>query len=99
MPPDVIYLHPQAPPKPAAGESCNGCGVCCAWRPCPIGALVSARWRGPCRALHWDASRSRHLCGLLAGPGTAGRPAWIQALLRRWIAAGQGCDAGLETSG
>ena len=39
----VIYLHPAAPAKPAVGAACNGCGVCCAWQPCPLGMLVSGR--------------------------------------------------------
>ena len=37
----VIAIHPAAPPKPAWGEPCNGCGVCYAWQPCPLGVLVS----------------------------------------------------------
>ena len=42
MPHAVIHLHPSAPPKPAEGAACNGCGVCCAWQPCPLGVLASA---------------------------------------------------------
>ena len=51
----VIYLQPEAPPKPALGAACNGCGVCCAWQPCPLGVLVSGRRQGACRALWWSA--------------------------------------------
>jgi hypothetical protein len=99
MPRDVIHLHPLAPPKPAVGAACNGCGVCCAWRPCPLGALTSLRLRGPCRRLRWDDAVQRYRCGLLAPVPPGRRPAWLQALLRRWIAAGQGCDARLDVSG
>ena len=27
----ILHLHPAAPEKPAFGQSCNGCGVCCAF--------------------------------------------------------------------
>ncbi|MBT9488781.1 MAG: hypothetical protein IV093_14835 [Rubrivivax sp.] len=93
----VIHLHTEAPAKPAAGQSCNGCGVCCAWAPCPLGILLSRRRTGPCRALDWDGQRYR--CGVLVNPrrhlpwlpaGLARRLAW------RWIAAAQGCDAELD---
>jgi hypothetical protein len=99
MPHDVIHLHPLAPPKPPEGAACNGCGVCCAWRPCPLGALASRRLRGPCRMLRWDEAQARYRCGLLA-PATPGRrPRGLQRLLARWIAAGRGCDARLDVSG
>ena len=28
-PGQVVWLHPAAPPKPAEGAPCNGCGLCC----------------------------------------------------------------------
>jgi hypothetical protein len=99
MRPDVIHLHPAAPAKPAPGAACNGCGVCCAWRPCPLGMLASRRLHGPCSRLRWDGSARRYRCGLLAPEPPGSRPAWLQGLLRRWIAAGQGCDARLDVSG
>lgn len=100
-PPRVILLHPLAPPKPAEGARCNGCGVCCAAEPCPLGILLSRRRRGACVALEWDGGQQRYLCGALAQPSRwlPWLPAtWSQALVRRWIAAAQGCDAGLETA-
>jgi hypothetical protein len=100
-PPRIILLHPLAPPKPAEGARCNGCGVCCAAEPCPLGILLSRRRRGACVALDWDSGQQRYVCGALAQPGhwLPWLPAtWSQALVRRWIAAAQGCDAGLETA-
>jgi len=86
----VILLHPQAPPQPAPGMRCNGCGVCCAWAPCPLGMLLSLKTRGACRMLRWDAAQGRYQCGSLRG----GR--LRQTLVARWIGAGRGCDAALQ---
>jgi hypothetical protein len=87
----IIHLHALAPAKPGVGEACNGCGVCCATEPCPVGMLASRRRRGACRLLRWDERQLRYVCGAaLRGPR-----AW-RWLLRRWIAAGQGCDATLQ---
>ena len=77
-----------APAKPALGAACNGCGVCCLAEPCPLGMLASAKLRGRCEALRWDAQATRYRCGLI-GPGTG----WRARLARRWIAAGIGCDS------
>ena len=93
----VILLHAQAPAKPATGAACNGCGVCCAYAPCPMGMLLSRSRTGTCKALEW--SGDRYVCGVLATPGRhlPWLPtAWAQGLARRWIAAGQGCDADLD---
>lgn len=104
----VIQLHLQSPPKPAAGAACNGCGVCCAAEPCPVGMLVSRRRHGACTALVWQDDEpatagaapglrtGRYRCGLLVSraPTLAGRLA--DRLARRLIAAGQGCDCDLE---
>lgn len=89
MVPRVILLQPEAPAKPAPGDACNGCGVCCAAEPCPVGVLATGRRRGACRLLRWDATAARYRCGALAGPR------WSRPLLRRWIAAGIGCDSEL----
>ncbi len=90
----LIHLHRGAPAKPPVGQSCNGCGMCCATEPCPIGAVASLRHRGRCEALEWDDEATRYRCGLLVKAATAGRGA--QRLVARWIAAGQGCDAEME---
>jgi len=93
----IILIEPEAPAKPALGAPCNGCGLCCLHAPCPLGVLVSRRWRGACAALRWDAAQRRYQCGLLAPAHAPRGPRWwrvmVHALLRRWIAAGQGCDA------
>lgn len=98
----VITLHAAAPPKPAWGAPCNGCGLCCLSEPCPVGILVTLRRHGACRALAWDDPSGRYLCGVLAGrrerlPGWL-RPwaGWLQRRARRLIAAGIGCDCDLE---
>ena len=94
----VIHLQPLAPAKPDAGAACNGCGVCCTWQPCPLGVLVTGRRHGACDALHWDATARQYRCAMVSGPQRLwpGLPAapgrWLQALARRWIAAGAGCD-------
>ncbi|MFT3857398.1 MAG: hypothetical protein QM742_07855 [Aquabacterium sp.] len=100
----VIHIHPQAPPKPAVGAPCNGCGVCCLAEPCPVGVLVTRRLKGACKALVWSDRAGRYHCGLLArsapAPGTGGlrlraHQVWLW-WVRRMISAGSGCDASLE---
>jgi hypothetical protein len=91
----VIHIHADAPPKPAFGAPCNGCGVCCAAEPCPIGVLVSLRRRGRCKALSWSDEETRYVCGVMA----AARRPLLKRLVARWIAAGQGCDCALEATG
>ena len=97
-----VHWQPQAPAKPALGQPCNGCGLCCLAEPCPLGIWASRRRSGPCAALRWDTGQGRYLCGVLADAtqavATQGgwrRRLWL-ALVRRWIAAGQGCDCSLE---
>ncbi len=98
----VLWIRPEAPPKPAVGAPCNGCGVCCLAEPCPVGVLVSRRRHGACRALRWDADRARYLCGMASAPAEVlGRgwrwlAPWIGRRALRWISAGSGCDAALE---
>lgn len=84
----VIHLRPDAPVKPALGAACTGCGVCCALEPCPLGRLLSLKWRGQCRMLKWQAGR--YVCGAMEGPR------WTTGMVRRWIAAGHGCDAAVS---
>jgi hypothetical protein len=94
----TLWLHRNAPAKPAPGAPCNGCGVCCASEPCPLGMLFSGRRRGRCRMLRFDAAAARYRCGLLQGDtAAAGWRRWVRqaldGLVRRWIGAGQGCDS------
>ncbi len=100
--PLLVYLHTEAPAKPVVGAACNGCGVCCAWQPCPLGVLVTGRRHGACDALRWSAPDQRYHCAMVADP----QAVWprlpsllrapLMALARRWIAAGVGCDCDLE---
>ncbi|APW36925.1 hypothetical protein RD110_06730 [Rhodoferax koreense] len=97
----VIHIHPAAPVKPAFGTPCNGCGVCCLSAPCPVGMLVSRRRSGACSALVWEADDSLYRCGMVRDPlsqlgwrdAPRGWSAWLGRRMRRWIAAGEGCDA------
>lgn len=95
----IIYLHPLAPAKPAIGAVCNGCGVCCAVEPCPIGMLISRKRQGRCAALQWDEVQTRYVCGVVAQPEAylAVNWPWLNQLAsrwaKRWIAAGSGCDS------
>ena len=98
----VIHLHPEAPAKPAPGAACNGCGVCCASEPCPVGVLVSRRTQGACAALVWGDGVQAYRCGLVEQPAThlprplAFAAPLLRRLARRMIAAGIGCDCSLE---
>lgn len=98
----VIHLHVLAPAKPAVGRPCNGCGVCCASEPCPIGMLVSHRRQGACAALAWHEDARMYRCGMIEKPA-AHLPAalrWsaplVARLARRFVAAGIGCDSSVE---
>jgi len=104
----IIRIEPDAPPKPALGQPCNGCGICCLAEPCPVGMLVSRRRHGACKALQWSSELKQYRCGMLLDPlpliglragGSAPRR-WLERLLRRWchrmISAGSGCDADIE---
>lgn len=95
----VILVRADAPTKPAHGATCNGCGLCCAAQPCPLGMWLSRRWRGRCRALLWSRDEGRYVCGVLARPGRW--LPWLPAglarrLAARWIAAARGCDSTIE---
>jgi hypothetical protein len=103
----VIRIHAQAPPKPALGAPCNGCGVCCLAEPCPVGMLVSRRRQGACAAVTWQETEQRYVCGLVVEPA-AHLPRWVGRLparVQHWllrgtarlalhfIAADRGCDS------
>ena len=98
----IIYLQPEAPPKPAEGAPCNGCGLCCLAEPCPLGMVLSRKRRGACTALRWNETQRLYRCGALTEPAAVlpVRLRFLAGLLKRlalrWIAAGKGCDASLE---
>ena len=98
----VVHLHAAAPAKPAEGAACNGCGVCCAVAPCPIGMLVSRRTTGACAALVWNGEAASYRCGLIERP-SAHLPPALQRLgpllaraAARLVSAGSGCDCSLR---
>jgi len=99
----IIEIHAAAPAKPALGQPCNGCGVCCVVEPCPVGVFVLLQFKGRCRALLWQAERGRYACGMVLRP--SGYLRWLPAALDSWagrlfarrIAAGVGCDADYAT--
>ena len=99
----VIHIHPAAPAKPALGAPCNGCGVCCLAEPCPLGMLISRKRSGACDALRWDDTLSMYRCGAVTDAADVLGARWrwaapvLQRLARRWIAAGTGCDASLQS--
>jgi len=99
----IIELHRRAPPKPAYGAPCNGCGVCCATTPCPVAMLFLWQFSGRCRALLWQDEASRYACGMALSPDRFASfiPARWRSGFARWfasrIAAGAGCDASIET--
>ena len=98
----TIRIHPAAPAKPAWGQACNGCGVCCVAEPCPVGVLVSRRRSGSCAALLWSEPASRYACGLVSDPGRVLSVRWrwatriISSLARRFVSTGSGCDSDAE---
>jgi hypothetical protein len=53
--------------------------------------LASGRRSGRCALLRWSDSDGRYRCG-----AAASGPRWWRAAMRRWIAAGSGCDAALD---
>lgn len=55
-----------APPKPAFGAPCNGCGACCRAVPCLIARDLLGAFDAPCPALEFDAGR--YWCGLVRNP-------------------------------
>ncbi len=99
----IIWLHRQAPIKPALGLACNGCGVCCAASPCPVARVFLWRWRGACSALEWHAELKQYRCGMLLRPSHylfllphLVSP-WFAGRIRRWIAADVACDSEVDS--
>lgn len=98
----VIWLHPEASTKPAAGQVCNGCGVCCSAEPCPVARLFLWQWRGACRALEWHSDQRLYRCGMLLRPAhyLFLLPKFSQTVARyfltRWIAANTVCDSDVD---
>ena len=100
----TITINVKAPHKPALGQACNGCGVCCAAEPCPVSLALLWPHQAPCRALIWSETEYRYLCGMVSHPSQFLR--WLPSrfnlaasrLFKRWIAADTVCDADAELS-
>jgi hypothetical protein len=95
----IVMIQPLAPAHPGVGQPCNGCGLCCLWKPCPVGVVITRKTLGPCRALDWSAEQAVYRCGLLTSPHTFVPwlpQAVVRRVARRWIAADTRCDANLE---
>lgn len=96
-----IRIHADAPPKPAEGEPCNGCGICCSAARCPVAWLFLPLRGEPCPALEWSAPSRSYRCGMVVHPARYLRwlPQRLEPRARGWfahrIAAGQGCDCGI----
>ena len=97
-----IHLHKKAPAKPAEGQPCNGCGVCCTLETCPAARLRFWQKTGPCPALEWSDEETCYRCGLLIRPAhyLGCLPTALESparrLVHRWIASGIGCDCNAE---
>jgi len=72
--------------KPAHGQPCNRCGLCCYATICDLGQSVFHRKAGPCPAL--EGSFGNASCGL-----TQHGPTKYRAAAGLLIGAGTGCDA------
>jgi hypothetical protein len=88
-----------AHPKPAFGEPCNGCGLCCLAEPCPVAKEMLGETTGPCRALEFEDGR--YWCGLIRGAhrhvaGLEEKP-WAGHVIRNMLLATGawrgGCDS------
>jgi len=95
----IISIHVLAPDKPAIGQPCNGCGVCCAAAPCPVSLALLPQKQRACVALQWSDPQQRYFCGMVVAPKDYIK--WLPTRLnqtasrifKRWIAAGQACDS------
>lgn len=76
----TIWLKQQAPVKPALGQVCNGCGVCCTAEPCPVARVFLWQRHGACRALQWQDTEKIYRCGLLVQPRDYLR--WLRYVLK-----------------
>jgi hypothetical protein len=81
--------------KPAFGDTCNGCGLCCALALCDVAAIVFPGASAPCPALEWEDGRA--WCGMVRHPSRhlqlnyAGADPLTMDLFAESIAVGQGC--------
>jgi len=73
--------------KPAYGETCNGCGLCCRTEICRVGLAMNPAAHAPCEFL--TQHDGRYWCGLverMEGTELAGVMKFVMGI-------GIGCDA------
>lgn len=88
-----------APPKPAKGAACNGCGYCCVQQPCKLAVELLGATSGPCIALEYADDRT--YCGLVKRPAyylfgetvTEVSTGALSVSLAAMLGLGAGCDA------
>lgn len=85
--------------KPTFGDSCNGCGLCCAVKPCALSVEYLGSEIGPCEALEWEDGRA--WCGLVRNPSRyINTPTFGDVLIGGLVASalgvGVGCDSEAE---
>jgi hypothetical protein len=95
-------MRDRAPEKPAEGQPCNGCGMCCAAQPCLIAQEFIGATEGPCPAMVFEDGR--FWCGMTRTPGAyMGQPGWADEMLGRMFAEalgiGIGCDSNAPPTG
>lgn len=76
------------PEKPAFGETCNGCGFCCAAEVCKLGKHIHGdAQEAPCPSLVFQ--NGRFWCGAVLAADSMG----LGPALRFSLGIGAGCDA------
>lgn len=84
-----------APEKPRKGQTCNGCGFCCAAERCPIAIILIGEGPGPCPAMEFEGGR--FWCGFLrnASRYTTAVPAGFDDVFAASLMDyfGTGCDS------
>lgn len=84
------YGEQKAPMKPRFGETCNGCGYCCAAEVCEVGHVLFGKdCPAPCPGMQFRDGRFLcHAVELADGIG-----AEYGAYLRLRMGVGRGCDS------
>lgn len=84
------------PMKARHGSPCNGCGWCCAMKPCGVANDLLSQTEGPCRALEPHEGAFR--CGLMVRPSRyldtpESGDSFLGGIIAEALGAGRGCDS------
>ncbi len=79
-----------APDKPADGEPCNGCGLCCAAELCQAGEMAFGDVPAPCPGMSFR--EGRFWCKLVETERAAG----MEPIIENSLGIGAGCFATAE---